>query len=69
MNQIAGLKHQISATVEEQAKVTTDINQSMLNIRDVSESTERGAKEVVKTNDDMGKKLIDLHSNLNHFQV
>lgn len=69
MNQIADLTQQISATAEEQAKVAEGINESLINIRDVSESTERGAKKVCDTNEDIGRKLIDLHTNLNHFQV
>lgn len=69
MNQIADLTQQISTTAEQQAKVAEGINASLINIRDVSESTERGAQQVCDTNDEIGRKLISLHTDLNHFQV
>ena len=69
MNQIADLNQQISSTAEQQAKVAQDINQSLENIKAVSQATESGVQLVTESNKQMGQKLIDLHSSLNRFQV
>lgn len=69
INQIADLNEQISATAEEQANVARNINQSLVNIKAVSDSTEEGVTEVSSANKLMAQKLIDLHTNLNRFQV
>jgi len=49
--------------------VAKDINQSLDNIKNVSQSTQEGVQQVSDANIKMGQKLIDIHTSLNRFQL
>jgi len=69
VNEITELNVQIAAAAEEQSGVANEVNQNLANISNIAELTTEGARETSKANENIAKRLIDLHSNLNKFQV
>ena len=69
VNEITDLNAQIAAAAEEQSSVANEVNQNLANISHIAELTTEGARETSKANENIAKRLIDLHSNLNKFQI
>lgn len=66
---ISDLNTQIAAASEEQAIVSKDLNETLLKINQIAKEASEGALKTSSANEDMAKRLIDLHANLNRFQT
>lgn len=66
---ISDLNTQIAAASEEQAIVSKDLNETLLKINQIAKEASEGAIKTSSANEDMAKRLIDLHANLNRFQT
>ncbi|MBE1300609.1 MAG: HAMP domain-containing protein [Alteromonadaceae bacterium] len=69
VNEISDLNVQVAAASEQQSMVAQEINQTVLNIKNIADETAEGTKETVTANSNIAKRLIDLHKNINVFQV
>ena len=69
VNEIADFNLQIATAAEQQAKVSQEVNVNLSNISGIAETTSEGAKATSQANENIAKHLIDLHTNLNKFQV
>lgn len=69
VNEISDLNAQIAAAAKEQSIVAHEINNNLIRIKDVAESTSEGAKQTEQANQKIATSLIDLHTSLNVFQV
>lgn len=69
VSEISDLNTQIATASEEQAMVSQDVNNTLLKITELAEDTSKGARETAGANENIAKRLIDLHSNINIFQT
>ncbi|MYM60210.1 HAMP domain-containing protein [Vibrio sp. OCN044] len=69
VNEIAGLNVQIATAAEEQAVVVRDLDANLTNIKSLSEETAEDSRSTATANESIAKNVIDLHQNLNKFQV
>lgn len=68
IDNINDMNHQIATASEEQRAVAEDINQSIVNINSVAESTSRGAQESAMAVDDMVGAIRRLGNLINQFK-
>lgn len=66
---IADLNSQIAAAAVQQSQVASELNENLHNISRIAEETTEGTRATSEANKDIAKRLIDLHTNLNVFQV
>ncbi len=69
VNEISDLNNQIAAAAEQQNQVAEEINQNLVNINHIAKVTTAGAQSTSDANMNIAKRLIDLHTNLNKFQI
>lgn len=69
VNEITDLNIQIATAAEEQSVVAEEINKNLINITEIADNTTHGARETTNANENIAKRLIDLHTNLNKFKV
>ncbi|MGH1487114.1 MAG: methyl-accepting chemotaxis protein [Cellvibrionaceae bacterium] len=69
VNEISDLNMQIATAAEEQSVVAAQINDSLLNIKNIAEVTTEGANKTSAANKNIASKLIELHTNLNQFKT
>ncbi len=69
VNEISDLNNQIAAAAEQQSQVAEEINQNLVNINRIAQVTTAGAQSTSDANMNIAKRLIDLHTNLNKFQI
>lgn len=69
VNQISDLNTQVAAASEQQAQVAQEVNQTLMNITQIAEETALGARQTTAANENIAKRLIDLHTNINIFQT
>ncbi|WP_081305630.1 methyl-accepting chemotaxis protein [Vibrio coralliilyticus] len=69
VNQIAGLNLQIAAAAEEQSTVAQDLDNNLTSIKTLAEETAEETKNTAAASETIAMNVIDLHKNLNKFQV
>lgn len=69
VKEISDINYQIATAAEEQSSVANEIHQSLENIRVIAEATASETKNTTSANEKIAKNVIDLHKNLNMFQV
>lgn len=69
VNEINDFNQQISSAASQQAAVSNEVKVNLRNIAEIAETTSQGAKATSESNENIAKRLIDLHTNLNKFQV
>ncbi|NOH60932.1 methyl-accepting chemotaxis protein [Vibrio sp. RE88] len=69
VNEIAGLNLQIAAAAEEQSTVAQDLDNNLTSIKTLAEETAEETKNTAVASETIAKNVIDLHKNLNKFQV
>ncbi|KAF7771885.1 methyl-accepting chemotaxis protein [Pseudoalteromonas citrea] len=69
VNEIADLNQQIASVAEQQNAVAQEIHDSLESIREVAEVTSNETKNTADASESIAKSVIDLHKNLNMFQV
>lgn len=69
VNEISDLNARIASTAEEQSAASAQINTSVENISRIAEETSNGSSETATANQNIARSIIDLHTNLNQFQV
>ncbi|RSD32323.1 methyl-accepting chemotaxis protein [Vibrio pectenicida] len=69
VNEIAGLNVQIATAAEEQAVVVKDLDANLTNIKLLSEETAEDSRHTASASETIAKNVIDLHQNLNKFQI
>ena len=69
VNEISDLNSQIAAAAEQQSVVANEINNNLVRIKDVAETTTEGARKTEQANQKIATSLIDLHTSLNAFHV
>ena len=69
VSEISDLNTQIATASEQQAIVSQDVNQTLSKITQIAEETSEGARKTTKANENIAKRLIDLHANINIFQT
>ncbi|MBN3493629.1 methyl-accepting chemotaxis protein [Vibrio neptunius] len=69
VNEIAGLNLQIAAAAEQQSTVAQDLDNNLTNIKSLAEETADETKSTAVASETIAKNVIDLHKNLNKFQV
>lgn len=69
VSEISDLNLQIATAAEEQSVVSQQINDSLTSIKDIAETTNKGAQKTSASNQNIAEKVIELHTNLNQFQV
>ncbi|MBE0366956.1 methyl-accepting chemotaxis protein [Pseudoalteromonas aurantia] len=69
VSEIADLNQQIASVAEQQHEVAQEIHQSLESIREVAEVTNNETKNTADASESIAKSVIDLHKNLNMFQV
>ena len=69
VKEISDINYQIATAAEEQSSVANEIHQSLENIRVIAEATASETKNTTLANEKIAKNVIDLHKNLNMFQV
>ena len=69
VNEIAGLNVQIATAAEEQAVVVKDLDTNLTNIKLLSEETAEDSRHTASASETIAKNVIDLHQNLNKFQI
>jgi len=69
VSEISDLNLQIATAAEEQSVVSQQINDSLTSIKHIAEITNEGAQKTSASNQNIAEKVIELHTNLNQFQV
>lgn len=69
VNEINDFNQQISTAAAQQAEVSKEVSVNLSTIAKIAETTSQGAKATSESNENIAKRLIDLHTNLNKFQV
>ena len=69
VNEISSINSEIAAAAVEQSSVADEIHKKLENVRAVAEMTSDETKETAKASEDIAKNVINLHKNLNMFQV
>ena len=69
VSEISDVNLQIASASEEQATVAMDVNNTLKKITQIALETSNGVHESSNAYEEIGKSLIDLHSNLNVFQT
>ncbi|MDN3611952.1 methyl-accepting chemotaxis protein [Vibrio ostreicida] len=69
VSQIAGLNLQIAAAAEQQSTVAQDLDNNLTNIKTLAEETAQETKNTAQASETIAMNVIDLHKNLNKFQV
>lgn len=69
VNEISDLNTQIASSSQQQATVSQQVNESLVNITQLAEETSEGARDTSAANENIAKRLIDLHANINIFQT
>ncbi|MBQ4847426.1 methyl-accepting chemotaxis protein [Pseudoalteromonas sp. MMG005] len=69
VNEIADLNQQIASVAEQQHEVAQEIHESLESIREVAEVTNNETKNTADASESIAKSVIDLHKNLNMFQI
>lgn len=69
VSEISDLNNQIAAAAEQQSQVAEEVNQNLVNINHIATVTTEGAQATSQANMNIAKRLIDLHTNLNKFQI
>jgi len=69
VSEISDLNLQIATAAEEQSVVSIQINDSLKNIKEIAETTNTGAQKTSSSNQKIAERVLDLHTNLNQFQV
>lgn len=69
VDRISDLNTHIATAAEEQSAVATEINNNVMNMQSIAESTSTGARSVSQSSKHMAICLDDLHANLKKFIV
>ncbi|KZN55186.1 hypothetical protein N474_15895 [Pseudoalteromonas luteoviolacea CPMOR-2] len=67
IEQINDLNTQIATATEQQSMVAVDIDKNINNINELAKETAQGASETADANQNIAKRIIDLHTNFNRF--
>lgn len=66
---ISQMTAQIAVATEEQSRVAEDVNQRVVNIRDISSETSNGANEMLESTSQMEGAVKELHTKTTRFTV
>lgn len=69
VEEISDINTQIATASEEQSAVSTEINNALISISDIANKTTEGTQKTSIANEEIAKSLINLHSQLNKFQI
>lgn len=69
VKEISDINYQIAAAAEEQSSVANEIHKNLENIRVIAQTTANETKNTTTANENIAKNVINLHKNLNMFQV
>ena len=69
VKEISDLNTQIASSSKQQAMVSREVNETLVNITQLAEETSEGARGTSAANENIAKRLIDLHANINIFQT
>lgn len=69
VTEISDLNTQIAIAAEQQSSVAEEINENLVNIKNVAVETAEGAQETTKANEVIANRLMELHTSLNQFQI
>ncbi|WJG09907.1 methyl-accepting chemotaxis protein [Aliiglaciecola sp. LCG003] len=69
IEEISDLNLQVAAAVEEQSAVAEEINRNLINISQLADVTEEGAKATMNANNTISQRVTELHANLKVFIV
>ncbi len=69
VGEISDLNTQIATAAEEQSVVAKEINQSLDNISQIASTTTEKTEQSASENQNIAKRIIDLHKALNIFQI
>lgn len=69
VEEITDLNQQIAAATEEQSQVAKEVSMNLENISQMAKNASDGTRKTSQTNEDIAKRVIDLHKDLNRFQV
>lgn len=69
VTEISDLNSQIAKAADEQSNVAKDLNRSLENINQIAHTTSQTTEKSASENQNIAKRIIDLHKSLNIFQV
>ncbi len=69
VSEISDLNIQIATAAEQQSLAAEEVNQNLINISQIAETTTKGAQSTSDANISIAKELVDLNTNLKKFHV